>query len=330
VNSREQENQSHLPSPGDAFFKETFSNIPTASDFLRGILPPYLAQETVWSILKREPDSFLDANLRSKYADMLFSCRLGDKPVFYYVLLEHKTTPEYWTSFSLLELKVRIWRKHLDNSNYAVGKLPMIIPVVLHQGPKGWKHSVAFADYLDCPADARNQLEHLLVDFSHLLVDLSAIPWEEVKGEARLCLTLVLMKAVRENRVLEIFPKIVALFAELERGDGSNHFLQALATYLMETEENMPLSTIYEIANTIPIAEAKERIMKLADYIRDEGRELGREEGVLIGQIISFREILGLPSLPAADLGMASRAELEQSLARLKTQVAQALKPSAR
>jgi|SRR5207253_198303 predicted transposase YdaD len=127
--------ENSLPTPGDAFFKETFGHIETARNFLQGCLPPR-ARDSDWNCLAREPESFLDANLRSRYADMLFSCRLKGKPVFYYILLKHKTMPEYWTLFHLLELIVRIWRKHLDNTGYAHGKLPMIFPIVLHQGPK--------------------------------------------------------------------------------------------------------------------------------------------------------------------------------------------------
>jgi hypothetical protein len=166
------------------------------------------ARKSDWSCLKREPESFLDANLRSRFADMLFSCRLSGKPIFYYVLLEHKKTPEYWTIFYLLELMVRIWRKKLDNNGYAQGKLPLILPVVLHQGPHGWTPSTPFSDFLDWPEEGREELETYNVDFQHVLVDLSKLPWEAIKREARLRLAMVLMKAVRENRVLELFPKV--------------------------------------------------------------------------------------------------------------------------
>src|SRR3954451_10864519 len=63
-----------LPTPGDAFFKETFSHLESARNFFEQHLPER-ARKSDWSCLKREPETFLDANLRSRFADMLFSCR---------------------------------------------------------------------------------------------------------------------------------------------------------------------------------------------------------------------------------------------------------------
>jgi predicted transposase/invertase (TIGR01784 family) len=321
VSNSEQNQDPPLPTPGDAFFKETFSHFESSRNFLQQHLPPR-AQNSDWSFLRREPESFLDANLRSRFADMLFSCRLSGKPVFYYVLLEHKTVPEYWTMFYLLELILRIWRKHLDNTRYAQGKLPMIFPIVLHQGPKGWTPSVHFADYLDWPEDGREGLEKFNLNFEHILVDLSRLPWEEIKGEARLRLAMVLMKAVRENRVMELLPKVAPLFAELSPGGSALHFLQALAQYLMQTEERMNVSTIREIANKLPTEEARSQVMTLADYIREEGREEGRGEGLLIGQIINCREILGLPPLSLEELTVRPAEQLKLMLQELKMEVA--------
>jgi predicted transposase/invertase (TIGR01784 family) len=327
-----------LPAPADAFFKETFSHVDAARSFFENYLPPALARQTDWNSLAREPESFLDANLRAKFADLLFSARVGGASAFFYVLLEHKSTPEYWTAFQILELIVRIWRKHLDNSKYARRKLPMIIPVVLHQGPKGWNHPTAFSDYIDFPAEGRAELSRFLVGFEHLIIDLSRLPWEEIKGEAQLRLAMVLMKAVRENRVFELLPKVLPLLAELGSSETMLHFLQALARYLMETEEHVSVSTIRALAANLPTETSISQIMTLAEFIREEGRNEGRnegrtegrqegqQEGILIGQIITCREILGHSSIPAGELRLFTREELERMLRDLKAEVSERLK----
>jgi predicted transposase YdaD len=205
--SAENGGQEQLPNPADAFFKETFSHLDAAKSFFENYLPSPLASQIDWSSLQREPESYLDANLRSMFADLLFSVKCGSSTGYFYLLLEHKSTPEYWTAFQLLEMMVRIWRKHLDNSGYARGKLPAIVPIVLHQGPKGWNLPVAFSGYIDGPEDG--VLRPYGVEFEHVLVDLSRVPWQEIQGEARLKMAMAVMKAIRENRVMDVLAPLL-------------------------------------------------------------------------------------------------------------------------
>ncbi len=221
--------ESQLPNPADAFFKEAFSHLETAASFFQHYLPPEIAAHADWKTLQREPESYLDARLRSKFADLLFSVSFDGKSGFFYILLEHKSVPERWTVFYLLELMVRIWRKHLDNGKFAGGRLPVIIPLVFHQGPKGWSHSVQFREYFDSfEGNGR-----FIPAFEHLLVDLSRLPWEQIKGEARVQLAMTIMKAARENTLLEVLPRVAPMIAELGSGGSVAHFIEALARYMI-------------------------------------------------------------------------------------------------
>ena len=322
-----------IPNPADAFFKECLSNIPAARGFLREHFPPGMAAEARWMSLKREPESFLDATLRSKFADLLFSVPLRDGTAFAYVLVEHKSTPEHWTLFHLLELMVPIWRKHLDNTGYAQGPLPVIVPLVFHQGPKAWTLSKQFSDYFGVDRLGTGEWLQFIPRFEHLLVDLSKMPWESIRGEALLRITLGLMKAVRERKVAEVLPKLAPLLAELGPSGTPAHFLQALARYLLEVED-MSASTIYDLANKLENKKAKSQFMTLAENLRKEGREEGREEGlqrglqkgVIVGQILNCQEILGRAPAAKEALAEESVEELRAMLHQLKTEVSKLLK----
>jgi len=88
----------------------------------------------------------------------------------------------------------------------------------------------------------------------------------------------------------------------------------------------MSASTIYDLANKMEDEKAKSQIMTLAENLREEGLQKGREQGVLIGQILTCQEILGL--LPASKEALANESieNLQALLLQLKTAVSKLLK----
>ena len=63
---------SEYHSPHDKFFKEIFSQLDLAEDLFRNYLPPFIASKIKPNTLKRLDDSFVDENLKSHFADLLF------------------------------------------------------------------------------------------------------------------------------------------------------------------------------------------------------------------------------------------------------------------
>jgi hypothetical protein len=79
-----------IPTPHDRLFKETFSHLEAARDFLQTHLPPRLVAALDWPTLSLVPGSFVDEHLASQSSDLLYQVSWREWPLYLYCL----TMPE--------------------------------------------------------------------------------------------------------------------------------------------------------------------------------------------------------------------------------------------
>ena len=177
----------------DAFFKHALGNAVAAGTFLREHLPPKIA--ALLSPEPPEPDStsYVDEHLAQHHSDLLFRLRLntGDNTLAY-MLFEHKSSPDPATPLQLLRYIVRVLARWYDEHQRL--PLPVVLPLVVHQGPKGWKSSTQF---LDLYGNVPKLLRPYLLSFRHALVDLAHIDDRELSADPRLSARLKTMKYVQ-------------------------------------------------------------------------------------------------------------------------------------
>ena len=109
---------------------------------LQAHLPEAIRRELRWSSLKWQSASFIDDRLRDSESDLLYEIKrkADGAPAWLYLLLEHQSTPDAWLRLRLLKYSIRIWerdrQRHPDEE-----QLRPIVPVVLYQGARGWRHA---------------------------------------------------------------------------------------------------------------------------------------------------------------------------------------------
>ena len=69
---------------------------------------------------------------------------VGDAALYLYVLVEHKSQPEHWTTFQLLRYMLAVWSDVLRREGPEAQRLPPILPVVFHQGAREWNSPRTF------------------------------------------------------------------------------------------------------------------------------------------------------------------------------------------
>ncbi|TVP53459.1 MAG: hypothetical protein EA349_13615 [Halomonadaceae bacterium] len=79
--------------PHDRFFRSAMENRDVARDFMRFYLPAHLSAALDMDSLKLQHDSYLDATLQACVSDLVFHCRLADKPAYLSLLVEHQSGP---------------------------------------------------------------------------------------------------------------------------------------------------------------------------------------------------------------------------------------------
>ncbi len=92
--------------------------------------------------------TFIDAELRRRYADLLLSARIAGRRVLFYVLVEHKRDVEALAIVQVGRYMRRVWDKVLGDAPGLV-KLPAIVPVLLLKTTAERRQEKVIMDVLD-------------------------------------------------------------------------------------------------------------------------------------------------------------------------------------
>ena len=100
--------------PHDAVFKQFLSHPDCARDFIEIHLPASLRQLCDLQTLRLESGSFIEADLRASYSDVLWSLNTSDGDGYIYVVIEHQSTPDAHMAFRLMRYALAAMQRHLD------------------------------------------------------------------------------------------------------------------------------------------------------------------------------------------------------------------------
>ena len=155
-----------MPShPHDRLFRRIFSNPEHAAAELRTILPAELLTALDLPALEVVPGaSYVDAELAERQVDLLYRVphRESGEPALVYVLFEHQSSVDPRMPARLLVYMARIWEQWMREN--PSGKLPLIVPAVLHHSSTGWTAPARFAELLAIPETVRASLGGTLLD----------------------------------------------------------------------------------------------------------------------------------------------------------------------
>jgi len=124
-----------ISNPHDRLFKEIWSDRDVATDFLNRYLPADVRAVIQTDTLEICKDSFIQADLREYFSDLLYRVSIHDRSGYLYLLLEHKSWPPVLTALQLLGYIKGIWELHLKQATLP---LPVVIPIVLYHGRDIW------------------------------------------------------------------------------------------------------------------------------------------------------------------------------------------------
>ena len=276
---------SEIINPHDRFFKDLLARPAVAADFLAAYLPPEVAGALDLTAPELVKDSFVDAELRQHFSDLLYRVRLRrGADAYVYVLFEHKSAPDEWVAFQVLRYLVRIWEQVLRETG---GKLPPVVPLVLYHGPTRWhvaRHFTALVEWGEAAA-----LRKYVPAFEYHLCDLSAYREEDIRGAALLRVGLLILKYIFSGELKRRLPEILRLLAPAGE-QSALEYLGTVLRYVSVATDRLTTSDLQEaLATAFPeqggvmptIAETwvQEGIEKGLEKGRQEGLEKGKQEG---------------------------------------------------
>lgn len=254
--------------PHDAVFKTFLHHPETARDFLEIHLPACLQKLCDFNTLKLESESFIEADLRSCYSDVLWSLHTRDGDGYVYVVIEHQSSADPHMAFRLLRYAMTAMQRHLDAGHK---ELPLVIPMLFYHGNRSpYPYSLCWLDAFADPVAARQ-----LYASAFPLVDITVVPDDEILTHRRMALLELMQKYIRQRDLMGLVEQLATL---LLTGCANDTQLQAMFNYILQSGDASRFNEfMQEMAQRIP--QHKERLMTIAERLRLEGLQEGVQQG---------------------------------------------------
>ena len=258
--------------PHDALFRKFLGHPETARDFLDIHLPASLRALCDLATLRLESGAFIEPALRPACSDILYSLETTRGDGYIYCLIEHQSTPDPLMAFRLMRYSLLAMQAHLDK-NKGRGKLPLVIPLLFYHGqtrpyPYGTDWLENFAD----PETAR-----ALYGNPFPLVDVTAIPDDEILRHKRIALLELVQKHIWQRDLVELLEPLSFL---LRIARATDEQLETLLNYLLQTGNTVDPRGFTERLIQLSPDEYKEKMVTIAEQLKRIGWEEGREEGL--------------------------------------------------
>jgi predicted transposase/invertase (TIGR01784 family) len=278
-NVRQKRKGREVPVPHDGLFKTFLTHTDTARDFLALHLPAELLQLCDLTTLQLESGSFIEENLRTYFADVLYSLKTASGEGYIYCLIEHQSSPDKFMTFRLTRYAVAAMQKHLDAGHE---QLPLVIPMLFTHGRGSpWPYSMNWTELFANPEAARK-----LYTGNYPLIDVSAIDDDEIMKHRRMALLELMLKHAQTRDLAELTEHLVSL---LIAGYTTDEQLVTLMNWMLQTGDTAkPEAFLQELARRSP--QHEEILMTIAQRLEHKAREEGRMEGRVEGRTEGERE----------------------------------------
>lgn len=271
--------KSTTSTPHDAVFKKMMTHPEIAQDFLKIHLPESLCKLCELTTLKLESTTFIEDDLRTYYSDVLWSLKTREGEGYIYCVIEHQSTAVPHMAFRLMRYATAAMQHHLDRGNKT---LPLVIPMLFYHGEQSpYPFSLNWLDEFNDPLLARQ-----LYTKAFPLVDITVISDDEIMQHKRIALLELMQKHIRDRDLMGLVDRLVSL---LVTGTANDSQLHTLFNYLVQYGDASRFSDfIHDVARRVP--HHKERLMTIAERLRQEGHHTGLQKGLQEGLQKGTRE----------------------------------------
>ena len=277
-----------MSTPHDQLFRTLFSDPVHAASMLRGVLPPDLSAALALDRLSVVEGDFPRLGTAGRRADLVFQVPwLTDPlpPAHLVVLCEHQSRPDRWMALRLVEYAVGVWRAHLQEAKGAK-RLPMVIPVVVHNGRRPWRGPRSLGDLQVGSRKLKQAARPHLFDGAFILDDLPKTTDADLRDRALSAATELTLRLLRDAHGDQdaSLRGCKALMVQVEQSPSGVAALGAVIRYCLKVGRAPVRDTL--VKEIIPMLnpDHEETYRTAADVLREEGIEQGLAQGRLSGR----------------------------------------------
>lgn len=291
--------------PHDRLVKWVFTRPEAAAVQLRQALPSVLVDSLDWSTIAVEPGSYVDPKLAARHSDVLYSVKYRESPssAFVYVLAEHQSSPDRMMAWRLLEYSTQVWARYVREQTEPLQSLPLVVPLVMYQGPNGWTQPRRLSELLDIPESLRTSFTSPIeLSFDVDEFDGSVLADQHARNGfvalvevARALLRLALRpNEISRERVAPLAPLFDEVMSALGVAD-----VQALWTYVVNVFP--PESPLRDILSTTSSPKQRTMYATIYDEAVGKGLEQGVAQGKLQGEVNMLLRVIDKRGLALSD-----------------------------
>ncbi|MEX9948335.1 Rpn family recombination-promoting nuclease/putative transposase [Providencia sp. wls1919] len=263
-----------IVAPHDSTFKGFMSKVDNARDFFEVHLPNRIKHLCNFDTLKLASASFVDKTLRSRFSDMLYSVQTLKGKGYFYFLVEHQSSPDKLMGWRLMHYAFCAMNQHLQQGHQT---LPLVVPILFYHGNQSpYPYSQSWTDCFEW-----SDLAHSLYCNPLPLVDLTMASDDELVNHRKVAaMELVLKHASLQGDVFGLSERLVQV---LNNNQNHQDDVILVINYLFSV---MDTPAYTHIVKTLveQTEEHQETVMNIAQRLRNEGMEKGREEERMISQ----------------------------------------------
>jgi len=309
----------------DTLFRYAFSRAELAEGELRSVLPRAVLDALDFGTLRVEPGTLVDAEHAALETDLLYRVELSGHPAFVFILFEHQSQPDPRMPWRMLRYMVRIWDRFLRDESDTKANLPLIIPLVLHNGLRPWNAARSLRQLYEAPEPLLDALGPHLLDLTLRIDDLPALDPAAIRERHALdALGKLVLLAMQRARIATDIVSEIATWLDLARTvvdspQGLEDF-RVVIRYLHFTADFEPEALRAAIRQGLG-KKKEEQIMTAAERLLAKGRAEGEAKGEARGKAEGRREIVlkvltlrfgALPSEVEAQVRHGSNEDLER------------------
>ncbi|MDR2704431.1 MAG: Rpn family recombination-promoting nuclease/putative transposase [Planctomycetaceae bacterium] len=238
--------------------------------------------------LRCESPITVDDQLQEVIGDLRFSVNFkngGYSKVFFF--FEHQSKKE----------KRRQWLRGLrkllefyegcesdpENMLTQDGQYPYVIMVVLYHGVTPWEELLQIRDMVSLPEG----VDCHFLSVPTILIDVSRIPHEELKGPPPLVALLDTLQSASLGKLPENFERIIEYFNEIKTDPRTYGWLNALTRYFMSVTKTTKESVTGIVSKILNKQEAEKMVVSTLEELFTQGKVEGKVEGKEEGKIES-------------------------------------------
>ena len=302
---------SKLRQKHDPLARKFLQDIEIAKEFLTWYLQSEVKEKCNFDTLIIESGSFVEDDLKTQYADIVYKMELKDNSssVYIYILIEHQNIPVKLMPIRIIKYQLAIIQMHLDKYPKDVERLPLVVPLVFYTGKTSpYPHKNDIADLF---ADKELYLNSPLGSFK--LADMSITEDSEILQHGKLAVLEMVIKHIHAKSFLKVIDQIIEALRVGHDAGIKSSLVDGAFSYLIDArKEDEIKALISQIQEKISYYE--ENVMTYAEVLKKEGEQKGLQLGEQKAQLEIAREMLkkGIDQSLVAEI-------TKLSLAKIKT-----------